>query len=358
MPNTPPPAQYGNPHGQPRPMGHEGHLSRPAKSSKKSWTKLFLVMIVLAAMTLFSAGTVAGWYAHEVLTRPGPYSEPEIVEIPVSSWDADFTMPDVRGIPKNDALLALTDLGVTTANVTVTERPWAGIQGVVIEQSPVPGATELGEIELVISAPATVPNLIGSDRQNAMNQLRELGSEVVFEEQFDVNKQPGTVLATSPKASEVLTDTVTVTIASSGGSIYLSQLKPISKSCSTVDARMNGESFASSLECRGGRDAESYEWDLQRKAEQVELTLGVADDVEDVNSQVHAVVYVDGTKVNEVDASFGKPVPLKIPTKGSLRLRLDLSGNQAPTSSSTVKAILGDARVVGTLNDINQLELK
>lgn len=302
---------------------------------------------------------LTGWFTHEwyVAAYTQPAADAEIVEVPVSEVELGTTMPDIRGMSENDALTVLSDLGFATSTVEVETKPWAGAEGIVIEQFPAPGIDDLTDLKLVVSQQAKVPNVLGIDRKEALTAIRSLGAEVTFTEQFLADEVPGTVIKSEPAAGDTLGDSVNLTVVSAGSSFYLNTLSPISGYCSGGSFRLDGTEFPQSLACDSREEGASYEWDLQRKVEAVEFTLGISDEADETGGSVTVTAYVDGETAGEATAKFGEPVKMFIPTNDALRLSLTITGTK-PSEDSYYRhsAVLGDARVIGTTDNIDQME--
>lgn len=324
-----------------------------------SWKKAAIGGGVALALFLFGGGVLTGWFAHNwyVAAYTQASSDPTLVEVPVSEVELGTTMPDIRGMLENDALTVLSDLGFATSTVEVESKPWAGAPGIVIEQFPAPGIDDLTDLKIVVSEQAHVPNVLGTDRKDALTTMRSLGAEVVFTEQFLADEVPGTVIKSEPVAGEPLGDSVNLTVVSAGSSFYLNTLDPISGYCSSGSFRLDGKEFPQSIECDSREEGVQYEWDLQRRVDAVEFTLGISDEADQTGGSVTVTAYVDGEAAGEATAKFGEPTKMFIPTEDALRLSLTISSVK-PSEDSYYRhsAILGDARVIGTTDNIDQME--
>lgn len=202
-----------------------------------------------------------------------------------------------------------------------------------------------------------MPDVLGTDRKEALTIIRSLGTEVIFIEKFIANEVPGTVLGTDPAAGEPLGDSVNLTVAPAGSSFYLNTFSPISGSCSGGSFRLNGKEFPQSLACNSSEKGKLHEWDLQRKVDGIEFTLGISDEIKDTGGSVTVEATVDGEVVAEATATFGEPVEMFIPTTDALRLSLRISATKSSDDAYYVpNAILGDARVIGTTDNLDQIK--
>lgn len=333
------------------PAGTDEHSARQNK-----WKKIRIGAISALIVVLFGGGVVLGWVANQVrqMLQLEPVSTAETVEIPISDIEAGTTMPDLRGMTKNDALSALSDAGVPTSKVEVSEKARAGIANVVIEQTPAPGEANLQDIQLVVSTAAKVPDVVGKDRNAAISEVRELGSEAEIKEEFRADAKPGTVLAISPKVGEPMGDSVSMTIAAAGSSVYLSTVNSIDNYCSSSAERLNAKEYPQSLVCNtDDEEGYSWEWDLQKRVAAVEMMVGISDSAQETGGSVTVIAYVDGKEVGRASATFGKPAKLSAPTAGGLRLKLVTVGTKASKDAwDTPKVVLGDPRLIGTADDM------
>lgn len=335
-------------------VDHKTADERTAKAQK--WKRIRIASLAALLVVLLGGGIVVGWVANQV--RQSLQQEPaagvEYVEVPISAIQAGTTMPDLRGMTKNDALAALSDAGFPTSKVTIEEKSRGGISDVVIEQKPAPGDDDLSEITLIVSKTATVPEIIGLDRTEALSKVRELGSEAEMTEVFRAEEKPGTVLEVNPKVGEPMGSRVTMTVAAAGSSIYLSSVDSIDGGCSSTSERLDGKQYPQSMECRTDDEkGYAYEWDLQKRVAAVEMMVGISDSESDTGGSVSVVAFVDGKEVARASATFGKPAKLFVPTEDGLRLRLVATGKAGSDDSySTPSVVLGDARMIGTSDQL------
>ncbi|MDO5747093.1 MAG: PASTA domain-containing protein [Actinomycetaceae bacterium] len=330
-----------------------------AAEKMRKWKRFRLVGYILLLVVALGGGTIGGWFINDALHIYAQSTQPDtkIVQVPISDVASGTQMPDLRGMTKDDALTALHDLGFATRHITVEDKQWAGESGLVVSQSPAPGTDDLSDMKLSVSVPAKVPDVIGKKKTDALTAVREIGAEAIIEEVFDSQAKTGTVLEILPKAGEILPGEVTLKIAASGASVYMSEVSTVSGSCGSGEVRLGGKPFPNSLHCSTSEEGYTIEWDLQKKVSGISATVGIADDERDTGGSVTVTVYADDKQVASTSASFGKSADLKASTEGALRLKILVTGKAADDDSwSTPNIVLGDARFIGTKDNIDAFQ--
>ena len=315
-------------------------------------------LIVAGAMSLvlgvFSCGFLTGWIVKEEVAVPTNEPRPTVVEIPVLDTQADSRVPDVRGMETAVAKQALADLDIDPNAVTIREVEWAGTPGIVVAQEPVGGEQVTGSLTLSVSKQASVPEVTGKKKKDAIDALQALGAEVTVTEQYSASATTGTVLSVSPQVGSPLDSSVQLVVAESGGSILLSSVNTAGSgsSCSTdTNVSMNGTSYKEALACSGGfsNKESTYAWVLGRHASTLSTTVGLADSGKtDATATVR--ILADGNEVARADVAYGKPAKVNADVSNALRLEIAVSSKNGDT------VYLGDALVKGTTTQIDQLE--
>ena len=315
-------------------------------------------LVVAGAMSLvlgvFSGGFLTGWIAKEEVAVRRSEPRPTIVEIPVLDTQADSRVPDVRGMETAVAKQALADLDIDPNAVKIREVEWAGTPGVVVAQEPVGGEQVTGSLTLSVSKQASVPEVTGKKKKDAIDALQALGAEVTVTEQYSASATTGTVLSVSPQVGSPLDSSVQLVVAESGGSILLSSVNTAGSgsSCSTdTNISMNGTSYKEALACSGGYSSKEsmYAWVLGRHASTFSTTVGLADSGKtDATATVR--ILADGNEVARADVAYGKPAKVNADVSNALRLEIAVSSKNGDT------VYLGDALVKGTTAQIDQLE--
>ena len=315
-------------------------------------------LVVAGAMSLvlgvFSGGFLTGWIVKEEVAVRRSEPRPTVVEIPVLDTQADSRVPDVRGMETAVAKQALADLDIDPNAVTIREVEWAGTPGVVVAQEPVGGEQVTGALTLSVSKQASVPEVTGKKKKDAIDALQALGAEVTVTEQYSASATTGTVLSVSPQVGSPLDSSVELVVAESGGSILLSSVNTAGSgsSCSTdTNISMNGTSYKEALACSGGFSSKesTYAWVLGRHASTFSTTVGLADSGKtDATATVR--ILADGNEVARADVAYGKPAKVNADVSNALRLEIAVSSKNGDT------VYLGDALVKGTTAQIDQLE--
>lgn len=315
-------------------------------------------LIVAGAMSLFlgifSSGFLTGWAVKEEVAVRSSEPRPTVVEIPVLDTQADSRVPDVRGMETAVAKQALADLDIDPNAVTIREVEWAGTPGIVVAQEPVGGEQVTGSLTLSVSKQASVPEVTGKKKKDAIDALQALGAEVTVTEQYSASATTGTVLSVSPQVGSPLDSNVQLVVAESGGSILLSSVNTAGSgsSCSTdTNVSMNGTSYKEALACSGGfsNKESTYAWVLGRHASTLSTTVGLADSGKtDATATVR--ILADGNEVARADVAYGKPAKVDADVSNALRLEIAVSSKNGDT------VYLGDALVKGTTAQIDQLE--
>lgn len=315
-------------------------------------------LIVAGAMSLvlgvFSGGFLTGWIVKEEVAVRRSEPRPTVVEIPVLDTQADSRVPDVRGMETAVAKQALADLDIDPNAVTIREVEWAGTPGVVVAQEPVGGEQVTGSLTLSVSKQASVPEVTGKKKKDAIDALQALGAEVTVTEQYSAGATTGTVLSVSPQVGSPLDGSVELVVAESGGSILLSSVNTAGSgsSCSTgTNISMNGTAYKEALACSGGFSSKesTYAWVLGRHASTLSTTVGLADSGKtDATATVR--ILADGNEVARADVAYGKPAKVDADVSNALRLEITVSSKNGDT------VYLGDALVKGTTAQIDQLE--
>lgn len=317
-------------------------------------------VVLLAVVGVFGGGVAAGWElsAHRDLSQPEP--KVRTVAVPPYAAAGDVFMPDVRGMDLAEARTALADAGIPEAAVEVTEQPWAGAEGFVIDQSPQFGAQKPAKITLGVSAPSRIPAVIGRPQSQVLSALEGLGARVVLARRFKPGLAAGTVLAVKPPAGSAVPEEVTLTVAEAAGAVYLDLLPSVEGSCSRGTAMVNGTEHQHALQCRAGLDNPTeVAYVLNRAASTVTGVVGVPDDGRPT-ARVVVEVLADGLSVARVSAGYGKPAVLKATVDRALRLTIRISAvsTGGQNDGSAVTAVLADIEVAGDPIGIDALTKK
>jgi len=257
-------------------------------------------------------------------------------------------MPKLVGMTEAEAKAALKEIGVTTA--TFTKVPYAGPAGVVVDQAPEKGITDLAKVEVVVSQVAPMADYAGQVGADAKKALEALGARVTLAEVFDPAATVGNVLGQTPGVGEPTPLSVTLQVAGAGTEVYLDEVSTTTGSgCREGSAKVNTYQSAHAVYCRFGNwsagSSGDVEYDLNRSANLLRFTGGL-DDSSPSEGRVRLVIYGDGIKLWEREYGLGESTEESISVTGVLRLRIEMVLLVGSGSADTV-GVLGDIRVAG-----------
>ena len=145
-----------------------------------------------------------------------PLRSGEQIELTVSLGPSEREVPAVVGLPVEEATKALAAMNLRV----VTEQAFSETAppGTVLTQFPeagtkVPAGATVRLFVNPESQPATIPNLVGQNFQEAGAVLGRLGLGVQFVNQPDNTRPPGTVISQFPPGGSPLQPGTTVTLA-------------------------------------------------------------------------------------------------------------------------------------------------
>lgn len=302
-----------------------------------------------AVLGLLLGGVALGWWAANQTLIAGQQNTVESPDAaPVVALDS--SMPDVRGLTRDDAAQVLADSGIAASTITFEDAPSGLPEGTVVRQVPVFGTPSPTAIVIGVAVPATMPSLTAADRSEAVATLSDLGVAVTIVFQYDTKAAIGTVLSTSPAAGEPLGDTATVTLATTGSSVALGDLRRLSGSCRTTgEVSLGGTRHPSAVVCSAQAEPSTSVWSIGAKGDQFTATAGIDDDATPgTNATVE--VLADGQVVDSWQVAFGKPVEISVPVTGVIQLSVRVN------SPDDVEVLLAGAAVAGSDEAIAELE--
>jgi len=253
-------------------------------------------------------------------------------------------MPSLLGLNSDVAKRALTDAGLGAVKVTFVDKPAAGPVAMVVAQKPSAGTASVGDIELTISTPAPMPDVVGRPMNDARALLEQAGAVVEIAPQFNPSVPKNQVVGTTPKPGDTMPAVVSLVVGDPGDALTLASVSSISDhNCGTVDsATVNGASVGDSVRCRPDAKPAFIEYAVSRQAVAFEAVVGTDD--RGKTGAAHVLVLGDGRELAVADVQLGHSVPVRADLNGVLRLRIEVStaaGDESPT------VILGDAKLLG-----------
>lgn len=320
--------------------------AKTRKPVKWGWWIAGAAAFVVLALMLGSAAL--GWWVANQAVAASLETQVEETEAPPVISD-ETTMPDVRGLSREDAAQVLADSGFPASAVSFEEAPSAVPEGTVVTQSPVFGTPSPTSIVLGFAVPAKMPDLAGMTRQEAVSVLSGLGvaADVAF--RYDADVSSGVVLSTSPETGVLLGDSATVTVATAGTSAALGDLRQLDGNCrGSSGETLSGEEFSSSVMCRVEDEPEPSVWALNAKVDLFTATVGI-DDEQTPGQTATVEVLADGKVVAREQVAFGKPVEVSVTVTGVIQLAVRVTGQE------DTLVLLGGAAVTGSENAIAEL---
>ncbi len=253
-------------------------------------------------------------------------------------------MPSVLGLDRDVAHTVLDDAGLAGVRADVVERPAAGPVAMVLAQRPSPGTDPVTSIELTVSTPAAMPDLLGKTVSEGRAQLEQLGAVVEIAPRFDPTVPKGQILDATPRPGETMPTVVTLTVGDPGDALTLASVSHVERDdCRTVDsASVNGQPVGDSLRCTPGRDPAYIEYSLARNAATLEALIGTDD--RGGTGAATITILGDGRVLSSTPVSLGHSEPVRVDLNGVMRLRIEVA---TPETKQRPTAILGDARLLG-----------
>jgi eukaryotic-like serine/threonine-protein kinase len=187
----------------------------------------------LLALLLLAGALVGGWYVYQSIQEQ------------LSATEA-VTVPDVEGIREALAVQEIRDAGLEP---NVRRQPNADVpRGIVASQDPEPPqrADRGTFVTIIVSSgkpKVTVPDVVGDDRDDAVVELRDAG---LTPNVVEVNspEDPGTVLATAPKAGDVVVEGTSVRVNVSKGPRPIEVPNVIGQAFESAESTLLGAGFA------------------------------------------------------------------------------------------------------------------
>jgi hypothetical protein len=253
-------------------------------------------------------------------------------------------MPSLMGLNRDIAQTVLADAGLSGVPVTFLERPAAGPVDMIVSQTPSAGTDPVDAVELAVSVPVPVPEVIGKTLTDGRSELEQLGAVVEIASQFNPSVPKNQIVDVAPKPGEPAPTVVSVTVADPGDALTLASVSSVDDdSCGTVSsATVNGAAVGESVDCDSGKDTAFIEYSLSRQAAAFEALVGTDDRGRTGAARVG--VFGDGRELAAADVWLGQSVPIRADLTGVMRMRIEVTTadtRQNPT------VVLGDAKLLG-----------
>jgi serine/threonine-protein kinase len=202
------------------------------------------------------------------------------------------------------------------------------------------------------AAPAgTMPDVVGQNLADAASTLSLAGIAYVESPKLDATSADGTVLAQSTKSGDVVSGTVTLTVARRAQTTWLADISPVSGGPETGPKKVSGKTYIHSLAtsinyCYSGSTTD-WEYDLSKNY----LTLvGVAgmSDLSDSAATATVEIYRDGARVFSKSVRLGHPASFKIDVTNTLRLKILTTPTNCGNNGFTM--VIADPKLTGIPN--------
>ena len=192
----------------------------PTDVRSKSGVGLRRAAVALLFAGCLAGGAAGGWWLRDsrgdVVAPLEIATEIERPVVVVPPANVTFgTMPNLLGLPLEQARRTLFDSGMTADGIVVSQHPTALQPGLVVLQDPAAGAPLADRVILIESIQAQVPDLAGLHVEEARRVLSELGANATVRRESDPTLAPGTVLHTDPPPGKVLERSIILTVATS-----------------------------------------------------------------------------------------------------------------------------------------------
>jgi hypothetical protein len=308
-------------------------------------------VVSLIGAVVLAAGAGGWWLANRTLiashtNAPAPLSSP------AATHASELQMPDVRGLDKATAEQVLADSAVPVGAISTHDAPSVAKPGVVVEQSPAFGASDISKVDLGIAVPVTMPKLTGRTQDKAVETLSGYGTGVTITYRYSKDAKAGTVVSESPAVGTPLGQTASIVVATSGSTLPLTQIKTIKGGCGAErNVAINGHDYSTALACSAhtGEPAETT-WVLSKTVDRFTATVGIADDGAPGTTAPYQVL-VDGKVAAQGQTSFGRSTAVDVACTGAIQLTVRVG----PTSNGNVHVVFGDAMVYGSEDGVTRL---
>jgi hypothetical protein len=266
-------------------------------------------------------------------------------ELIAAQHGAAQPMPSLLGLNRDVAQTVLADAGLGGIKITFNDRAAAGPLGLVLAQKPSAGAGGVGEIELTVSTPAQMPDVVGKDVVDGRKALEQLGAVVQIERRVDPTAPRGQIMQSTPPAGQVMPTVVSVAVSDPGDALTLATVRAVNSDyCEDISAgeMVNGKTVGQSVQCRPGKNPAVIEYAVSRNAAALEAMVGTNDRGGTGGATVR--ILGDGRVLATVNVGIGHSEPIRVDLRDVLRLRIETVTSDQEHSP---KVVLGDARLLG-----------
>lgn len=314
--------------------------------------RIGVAVTLMIALVLLGAGATMLW-------APPKVNEIVQVKAPEGSVDAAAVtadaalMPDVVGLNESIAVRVLSDSGVASpVSVETVKAP--GPAGRVLSQSPEPGVSDPGAVNLEISEAILLPDVVGKSLEDARAELSSLGVQVAATRVVDPTATSGEILSTNPEAGQEAPLNIEVVVADEGERFPLINL-PYGQErewSKENDYIYGPTTFATALlGVPDDGDDTVVEFAVEGRAKVLTFTLGVEEAAP--GTKVNVAVGADGEEVESYTAVAGETADARLAVEDVQLLRFTLAPldvDDPPT------VIIGDPDLRGDTTSLRELE--
>lgn len=234
--------------------------------------------------------------------RPG-----EVVTGSVALVIADpiIVMPDVVGLDADIASVVLQDAGIAPEAVSVSERPFATVPQLVLEQAPRAGSEAPTAVQLIVAGIALAPDLVGMSIDAALTALEEIGAESTLTPVPILDVSPQTIIGQSIPPGSAVAGPVDLSVAAEPPSTPLGDLGGEEwDRCYLGTAEVDDIRHPDTVYCHAREERDAWiVYRLDRSFERLRLNLAILDG----SSAASAVVEIrgDGALAQSLGVSRG-----------------------------------------------------
>jgi len=318
-----------------------------AKRSRGPRLLLWAALLAIVALVL-AAGAGGWWLANQTLIASADTHPIAETAAPVS-LDDGVTMPDIRGLARDDAAQVLADAGIPASAIALTDSPSAAPAGVIVTQTPAFGEKNPKKVTLGVATPATMPNLAGKTRADAITALSGLGVTVTVEFAYSRDNTPGTVIGSNPATGAPLAQDATITVAGTASTISLSNVNTLRGDCSTSSSvTVSGTSYQTAVVCDSNTETVQNVWLIEGKADRLTGTIGMPDTTA-AGSTARVQILANGTPILDQQLTYGKTIPVDLPTAGVLQLAFVVTAPADTQVAFAAATLYGDDAAISGL---------
>jgi NPCBM/NEW2 domain/PASTA domain len=324
---------------------------RPAPATRGAVVvrRIRRVGAALVALGALAAAGWLGWTLEQRRHKP-PIVIRHDVKLVTDAPVADGTAPSVGGIDLASARQAFADAGAAPGTINVEQRRYVGEPGVVVAQDPAPAAELAKKVTLTVSQAATMPNVVGIERNSARSEIEKLGATVRAQSTFEPGAKGDAVVRSRPPAGQPIPGDVTLVYAEPESSVTLADLESENSDCAVNDSSTGGSNPVNSIVCSASDTTAGIEYLVARHASRLTTTVGL-DDASPPTARALARVRADGHTVATASLRSGHTARIDTSLAGSRRLTLEVRA----VGGESADVVWSDATLYGSRRALDLL---